>query len=153
MKHMEGDIISLAKAGVFDVIIQGNNCFHTMNAGLAKQIKGHFNAAYLADLRTKHGHKGKLGTFSHADIQIGAHTLTVINAYTQFRYGGGVKNADYGAIRGCFREMKKEYGGKNLRFGYPLIGCGLAGGDWGVVKPIIDEELEGEDHTLVVFIR
>jgi len=32
-----------------------------------------------------------------------------------------------------------------------MIGAGLAGGDWGVISTIIKEELEGEDHTLVLF--
>ena len=30
-------------------------------------------------------------------------------------------------------------------------GAGLAGGDWDTISSIINEELEGEDHTLVVF--
>jgi len=30
------------------------------------------------------------------------------------------------------------------------IGAGLAGGDWEIISSIINEELEGEDHTCVV---
>ena len=44
--------------------------------------------------------------------------------------------------------MKAEFSG--LRIGYPLIGAGLAGGDWGIIEKTISEELEGEDHSLVV---
>lgn len=32
----------------------------------------------------------------------------------------------------------------------PKIGAGLAGGDWNTISAIIDEELEGEYHTLVL---
>ena len=35
--------------------------------------------------------------------------------------------------------------------GYPLIGAGLAKGDWQVISKIIDTELAGTDHTLVKF--
>ena len=28
--------------------------------------------------------------------------------------------------------------------------AGLDGGDWGIISAIINEELEGEDHTLVL---
>ena len=46
--------------------------------------------------------------------------------------------------------VKHHFSGK--RIGYPLIGAGLAGGDWGAISAIIDEELAGEDHTLVEFV-
>ena len=32
-----------------------------------------------------------------------------------------------------------------------MIGAGLAKGDWNVMGSIINEELEGEQHTLVVY--
>ncbi|MFZ6679409.1 hypothetical protein [Undibacterium sp. Tian12W] len=38
-----------------------------------------------------------------------------------------------------------------MRLAYPLIGAGLAGGDWVKIAAIIDEELDGMDHTLVRF--
>lgn len=37
------------------------------------------------------------------------------------------------------------------RIGYPRLGTGLAGGDWAIIAAIIDEELSGENHTLVYF--
>ena len=48
-----------------------------------------------------------------------------------------------------FRKLKNDFGGK--RIGYPLIGAGLAGGDWKKISNIIDEELTDEAHTLVEF--
>jgi hypothetical protein len=32
-----------------------------------------------------------------------------------------------------------------------MIGAGLAGGDWEIISAIINEELYGEDHTLVIY--
>ena len=149
MNIVKGNLINLALDGQFDVIIHGCNCFYNMGAGLAKSIKAEFPEAYAADRATAKGDKRKLGTFSHADITRAGHSITVINAYTQFNYSGKGVKVDYKAIRKVFREIKRKYSGQ--RVGYPLIGAGLAGGDWKVISQIIDEELLGENHTLVEF--
>ena len=47
------------------------------------------------------------------------------------------------------REVKTKFSGK--RIGYPKIGAGLAKGDWNTIAAIINEELAGEDHTLVEY--
>jgi len=39
------------------------------------------------------------------------------------------------------------------RIAYPMIGAGLAKGDWSIIASIIEEELAGEDHTLVEYQR
>jgi hypothetical protein len=45
--------------------------------------------------------------------------------------------------------VKRVFAGKQI--GYPMLGAELAGGVWDTISSIIDEELDGEDHTLVVF--
>ena len=149
MKCIEGDLLKLANQGHFDVIIHGCNCFCTMGAGIAKAIRDQYPAAYEADLATEKGSRDKLGTYSSAEVSIGDRRLTVVNAYTQFNYRGPGIKADYDAIRQVFREIKDDFAGG--RIGYPMLGAGLAGGDWNTISSIIDEELVGEDHTLVVF--
>lgn len=144
MKQIKGDLIKLAQAGEFDVIIHGCNCFHTMGAGIAHTIRRAFPEAYYADGTTPYADHNKLGLYSFAHIG----NLIVVNAYTQFDYRGP-RNADYAAIKKAFNGIKKQFTGK--RIGYPLIGAGLAGGNWNIISQIIDEELHGEDHTLVIF--
>ena len=147
MKSVEGNLIELAKAGQFDVIVQGCNCFCTMGKGIALTIKQEFPEAYVADRKTAYADRSKLGTYSKAEA-IGR-ALTVVNAYTQYDWRGQGVKADYDAIEAAFRRLKTEFTGK--RIGYPLIGAGLAKGDWSRISAIIDKELEGEDHTLVIF--
>jgi O-acetyl-ADP-ribose deacetylase (regulator of RNase III) len=109
-----------------------------------------------------------LGSISYAhNVEYG---IAVVNAYTQYDYrptydDDGVKRVDYEALRRAFRLIKSaiiysELDGKlpshitdhkTVRIGYPKIGCGLAGGDWNIVSNIIDEELDGLDHTLVEY--
>ncbi len=149
MKIVKGDLIKLAMDGQFDVIIHGCNCFCAMGAGIARAIKAQFPEAFEADFATKNGDRSKLGSFSHADVVRDGHAITIVNAYTQFHYSGKGVMADYGAVRNVFEKTKLRFSGK--RIGYPLIGAGLAGGDWRVISGIIDEALAGEDHTLVKF--
>jgi len=149
MKIIEGDLIELALRGEFDVIIHGCNCFCNMGAGIAATIKYAFPEAYQADLKTLKGDKAKLGTFSDALVKRDDYEITIINAYSQYHWRGRGVKADYVGMQKIFSEIQKRFSGK--RIGYPLIGAGLAGGDWNVISLIIDRELEGEDHTLVKY--
>jgi len=149
MKKAKGDLIALAQAGAFDVIVHGCNCFCTMGAGIARGIAKTFPEALAEDKRTGKGDRGKLGQISVAEIAQGDLRLTVVNAYTQFDWRGQGRKADYDAIRSSFSIIADRFAGK--RIGFPMIGAGLAGGDWQVIEGIIEAELAGLDYTLVVF--
>ncbi|MBU2714344.1 macro domain-containing protein [Zooshikella harenae] len=149
MKETSGDLIQLAAQGAFDVIIHGCNCQCQMGKGIALTIKNMFPEAYAADCKTEKGAREKLGTYSFAEVEKNGHRFTIVNAYTQFHWRGAGVKADYEAIRKVMSTVKQQFSG--LRIGYPLIGAGLAGGDWDVIAQIIDQELDGEDHTLVRF--
>ena len=150
MKTIEGNLIQFALDGKFDVIIHGCNCFNTMGSGIAKTIKNVFPEALEADARTIYGDKNKLGSFSLTKvINNNDNIIIIVNAYTQYKYGRDKVYADYNAIKKVFIEIQKTFHG--LRIGYPYIGAGLAGGDWNIISKIIDEQLEEEDHTLVIF--
>lgn len=157
MKTVSGDLLQLAMAGEFDVIVHGCNCFHSMGAGIAKSIAEHFPEAVDADRDTLYGMRSKLGTISYVKVQRGPLTahdddgfleVYVVNAYTQF-LGGAHLEID--ALRSCFRAVAKRFRGDGVSIGYPMIGAGIAGGDWSKIAPVIDAELRGFDHTLVVW--
>ena len=149
MKIIEGDLIKLALDGEFEVIIHGCNCFCSMGAGIAKKIKDLFPEVYEADLQTEEGSRDKLGTISFAKVQRGKSEFTIVNGYTQYSSGGSGVLVDYVAVLSVMKEVKDKFSGK--RIGYPMIGAGLARGDWSIISEIITEQLEGEDHTLVEF--
>ena len=150
MRMISGDLIALAKAGRFDVIVHGCNCFHTMGGGLAAQVRRHFPEAYEADLATPHGDRAKLGTCSFAVVERDGVRFTVVNAYTQFQpsTGGGV-DVDYDAVRDAMGCLKWRHVG--ARIGLPQIGAGLAGGDWDRIEGIVRDVLGDEDVTIVTF--
>ncbi len=149
MKTIKGDLIQLALEGKFDVIIHGCNCYCEMGAGIAKSIKEHFPEAYDEDCRTRKGSHDKLGNISYVTVTRNNHSIMIVNGYTQFHYSGPRGKADYDAIWSVIRKVKETFSGQ--RIGYPKIGAGLAGGDWEIISKIIEEELDGEDHTLVEF--
>ena len=149
MKTVTGDLIAMAQEGKFDVIVHGCNCFCTMGAGIARSVKQNFPEAFEVDKQTVKGDKSKLGTLTSADILIkDGMTVTVVNAYTQYDFWSK-KPINYKAVRDVFKLISEMYAG--LQIGYPKIGAGLAGGDWNKIASIIDEELDGEDHTCVEF--
>jgi O-acetyl-ADP-ribose deacetylase (regulator of RNase III) len=143
IKETQGDLIAMANSGEFDVIMHGCNCFCTMGAGIAKQIRGLFPAAFDADCRTSKGDRSKLGTCSHATVN----GVTVVNAYTQYDWRGSGQKADYEAIRSCLAKVAADF--PNARIGLPQIGAGLAGGDWETILGIIRDELGIVDATVV----
>ena len=148
MNSIEGDLITLTLDGNFDVIVHGCNCFCSMGAGIARVIQEEFPEAYAADLVTVKGDRNKLGDYSCASVRRNKHQITIINGYTQFHYTGDAVLVDYEAVRKLFSKIKTRYSGS--RIAYPKIGAGLAGGDWARISQIIDKELQGENHTLVV---
>ncbi|MBU0969492.1 MAG: macro domain-containing protein [Proteobacteria bacterium] len=150
MKTIKGDLIQLALSGKFEVIIHGCNCFCSMDAGIARQIRETFPLAYQADCKTVSGDIKKLGAYSQATLQVQQKPLTIINGYTQFQYAGSMILADYSAIDCLFARIKTDFSGKAI--GYPKIGAGLGGGDWKKISGIINGRLEGENHTLVEYL-
>ena len=143
MKSINGDLIKLANDGYFGLIVHGCNCFNEMGKGFAGQIKYNYPAAYEADCKTEAGDQNKLGTCSVAIID---DSLIVINAYTQFKYKGR-HNIDYDAVRDVFRTIAEIY--PEEKIGIPKIGTGMAGGNWSIIRRIIDEETQGLDITFV----
>lgn len=143
METVEGNLLHLAKKGEFNVIVHGCNCFHEMGAGIAKQIRKQFPKAYEADLETEFGDRNKLGIYSYAKIK----NLIIINAYTQYRYGGR-KPVNYAAIKKVFKLIARDFSYE--RIGIPKIGAGLAKGDWKKIKAIIEKETKGVDITVVI---
>jgi O-acetyl-ADP-ribose deacetylase (regulator of RNase III) len=146
IKYIQGDLVRDAEK-LFDVIGHGCNCFNNMGAGIARDVREKYPGAYKVDVETQYGSKSKLGNYTYWSND----EITVLNLYTQYRYGNKERNADYDAIRSCMRHIKNDFSGKKI--GLPLIGAGLAQGDWGLISSIIEEELEGEDVTVVVWER
>jgi len=126
IKYVKGDLLALAKEGNFDAIVQGCNCFCTMGSGIAKQIREQYPDAWDVDSRTMAGDIFKLGNWT--EVSVGK--FHIFNAYTQYGFNKSGENADvfeYTSFELILQKLAHLYGTK--RFGFPMIGMGLAGGD------------------------
>lgn len=154
MNRVTGDLIKLAQQGQFDIIVHGCNCFCTMGGGIAKTIKQLYPEAYAADCQTVPGDRSKLGTYSLAATQDG---FVIVNAYTQYNFNRtGQKQDlfDYEGFEMILANLHYEAG--DMRFGFPLIGTGLAGGDRERIIGMLEDfsqrvEDRGGTVTLVTF--
>lgn len=143
-REIEGDLIKLALEGKFDVIAHGCNCFCIQGAGIAKQMAKTFetNDVNAFPLESKNL-KGSIHKLGQIEWNI-SKELYIINAYTQYQPGS---NLDMEALTLCMRKINHEFKGKHI--GLPLIGCGIAGGDWKKIKPILETELSDMKVTIV----
>jgi len=154
MKEIKGNIITLAKEGHFDIIIQGCNCFCRMGSGLAPQIKENFLMAWAADVATTPGDITKLGNYTIGeeivhDKDDQPNVLKVINIYSQYGHDPADKPLDYEALTLALRKVNFEF--KGLSIACPQIGAGRAMGDWDRIKYIIETELKDMVVTIVYF--
>ena len=141
MKIVKGDLLTLADNGEFDVIIHGCNCYNNFGAGIAWIISQKYPSAWKADQDTVKGDKTKLGTYTQAQVLTKTNpvsTFTIINAYTQYGCNAS-ENVDlfeYESFETLLHKLAQEY--PNSSFGFPKIGCGLAGGNEKVIMDMID---------------
>lgn len=160
-REIEGNLITMAQEGDFDVIAHGVNCFCTMGAGIAPQMAKAFDCDTFPGESSKfRGSMSKLGNIDYQEKLLGKdgepdrHVLTVVNAYTQYNYGpnherGDAKPLSYAALRLCLKKINHKFRGKVV--GLPKIGAGLAGGNWQLIKKIIKAELKDCDVTVVIY--
>lgn len=152
MKLVKGDLLAMAKAGEFDIIVQGCNCHNVMGSGIARQIRDQFPDAWLADQETLAGDRNKLGRYT-----IGmSGRLVIINAYTQYNTAKypGEDVFEYNSFGNILENLAIRFG--KYRIGLPMIGMGLAGGDPAKIIPMLEKFAEqmseaGGSVTLVEF--
>lgn len=152
LKHTKGNLLDLAEAGEFDVVVQGCNCFCRMGSGIAKEIRARYPNAWNVDMLTNEGDIQKLGTWTDADTG----KFWIVNAYTQYDTASqpGQDVFQYNAFALILQKLEHVHG--NKRIGLPYIGMGLAGGKKEVIIPMIEYfaksvSTKGGSVTLVEF--
>ena len=155
LKHTKGNLLDLAEAGDFDIVIQGCNCFNTMGGGIAREIRERYPHVAKADSFTLRGDYNKLGSYSSAVVDTRTdHSFLIVNAYTQFDMSTGEDVFEYTAFELILQKIVRLWG--NYSIGLPYIGMGLAGGDKERIIPMIERFAEqvsakGGTVTLVEF--
>lgn len=156
IKFIKGDLIELTKQFKFDIVIHGCNIYHTMGAGIAKQIKENFPHVYEADKATEYGDLTKVGKWSfdvNKEIGLGGSKYCVIvNAYTQSAFSDGSNDVfSYDGFETILKDISDKCPHQSI--GMPLIGCGLAGGNKERILEIIQDTIGHMDVTIVEWCK
>ena len=147
-----GDIVNDKKYNWF---CQQVNCQGVMGAGLAKQIRDQYPEVYA---RYKDLHDNfnlhKLGRTELIRVSDGRiHAMM----YAQDGYGRSGCYTDYEAFQACLDEQQRWlnniYSREHLvAFPYK-IGCGLAGGDWNIILPMLERFSDHVPQRVVIVTK
>lgn len=104
--------------------------------------------------REWHRHRAK------NDFELGAIQLIQVEKYihvTNMIAQQGIKKGSkgvpirYEAVEMCLEKLAKEAQKLHASVHMPKIGCGLAGGSWAKIEPLIQKSLLSKDITTVVY--
>lgn len=142
------------------IIAHGVNCQNVMGSGVARalfmkwpEVKFNYHQMFneFHDYAGEEG-EGFMGSIQAIEL---VEDKIVVNCFTQMYYGNDfdTRYLSYDALEECMwnlYDLCLEYG--EYEVAIPLIGCGLAGGEWSVVKAIL-EVVFPEEFTVKVYIK
>lgn len=144
--HIDIDIVKQPS----DALIHQANTQCIFGAGVALRIKNYYPEAYAADCKTIKGDIEKLGTYSVAQSKKdGKH---IYNLYAQHSMGITRRHTNYEAFYKGLVAIRDSIWNLGLNsVSIPNgIGCRLGGGDFRIIKPMI--EVVFENSAIDVYI-
>lgn len=130
IEYRYGDILTTDSKYIAHCV----NAQGVMRSGVAKAIRDEFPKAFTVYRETYETKGLTLGHVIGADCG----GKVILNIVGQEFYGrDGRLYIDYVALRKGIHSINKNI---SEPVSFPLIGCGLAGGDWQIVSAIIEEE-------------
>lgn len=157
MQIIKGNLIDLAVDGTAGIIVHGCNCFHAMGSGIAGALAERFpEIAYADRIYKGKGDPSKLGHYSKANVNNErnykggveyplVNSFQCINMYTQYKPGSDFIPSLFPF---ALKRLNEDFKGQHLWF--PMIGCGIGGGDWTQVMDDMLTNLTDVDVTVVV---
>lgn len=136
------------------VIAHGVNCQNEMGSGVARalfvkwpNVKTFYHR--FVEQNSWEDNRGLLGDYHEVRVGNLLNKKIIVNCFTQLYYGyDGKKYVSYDAIFDCFKELSTIYD----EIAIPKIGCGLAGGNWEIVKQIINDATEDRCKVHVYYL-
>lgn len=125
------------------IIVHGCNAQGKMGSGFAKELRERYPKAYTEYMKhcnSFSNSRANVGSIAYADIN---DNLIIANAITQKYYGyDGKKYVSYDGIDNAFKSLNDFCDcGRIAHVHFPKIGADLGGGNWNVIKEIIDHRL------------
>lgn len=135
------------------IICHQTNCIGVMGGGVALQIRKKWPKVYKEYLEDcKCFEKSPQRMLGHVQDILVKDGLVVANCYGQVCPGNDKCMTDYEAWDVILDKLKDLSSYFNLDLHFPwMVGCGLAGGDWNVMRKKIEEAFSGS--TCHVYIH
>ena len=150
--YENGDILNWAAK--VDVIGHQVNCFGVMGGGLALQIARKWPEVlteYQSFIEKFISRSARANLLGYCEI-VRVKECSVANLFGQYDLGARDVATNYPALRVALKRLKNKMavlGFKKLALPVNL-GCGLAGGDWGIVRGIIEDVFENSDIQVIL---
>lgn len=146
----KGDIVYSLKEGLLSdkVVVHGCNCATTMGAGIARGLADAYPVIPEVDRKFANGKDPKLmlGHYSLAHVN----DCHIVNAYTQLVPSTGERAVNYAAVANVFTRLNRELPTiLSPTVVIPLIGAGLAMGEWHIIEQIINDATPDIDIVVV----
>jgi len=142
-------MIETIKGNVLDInvgiIVHSCNNQGVMGSGIAKEVRTRFPSAYATYMNEYNNVRAYLGSISSVEV---APFKLIVNGIGQNGYGrDGKRYVSYDALTAIFQRVNKlanKIAVEQMRvlpICFPMIGAGLGGGDWDIIKTIIDKTI------------
>lgn len=136
IKYIDGNVFDTKN----DIIAHGCNCIGGYGAGIAKTVATLYPKAKIAYYKKYHSsEKWNLGDTQIVKVSSDRY---IANCATQYDYGSpknGKIYVSYDGFKKSMEELKRKANLLNASIAMPLIGAGLAGGDWKILEGILNE--------------
>ncbi len=150
IKYLDGNLLE----SKCNIICHQVNCKGVMGAGIAKQIKEKWPTVYKDYLNDYSG-SANLGTVLFSKI---GENQYIANMYSQDNFmPRNLRCTDYYAFKSCLTHIRnfveKNFDDtKECVIGFPYnIGCGLGGGNWDIIKKLIEEAFCGDEFIVEIW--
>lgn len=140
IKEVQGDI-TLTNC---QVIAHCCNCYKVMGAGVAKALSTRWPGIAQVDKLDKRSPGERFGSFTNYVTPEGK---IIFNLYGQLDYGTDQRQVNYERLYKAL-ELMGSVLPPGTTIALPRLGCGLAGGNWTIVKSMIQFTLSHLDVTI-----
>lgn len=145
LRHYIGDLLG----STTNVIAHQTNCVGVMGAGVALQIR---RKLLTSEQYEEYQEKCKTMPLGECQLLQIEDNRYVANLFGENIPTGDEVDTDYDALRKAMTALADFCRTNNYSVSFPgLLGCGLAGGDWNIVMPMIKEIFSDIDTRIVWF--
>jgi len=113
-----------------DIIVHQVNCVGSMGKGLALSIRKQYPIVY----EKYKAHTWVLGRIQPVQV---SDRLWVINLCGQAGCNENQRMTSYDALKVAWPKIQEWANGKRVHAPW-MFGCGLGGGDWSIVRPLVE---------------